>query len=137
MSLFNILNIAGSSMSAQSVRLNLTASNLANADTVGQTEESVYRPMRAVFETVLNRESGQVPTAGVNVSVATETNAEPLKRYQPHHPSSDAEGYVWAPNVQIVEEMADMISASRSYQASVEVANTTKDLALQTLNLGR
>ena len=93
--------------------------------------------MRPVFETVLNQESGAVHTAGVEVSAISETTSEPVKRYQPHHPSADAEGYVWAPNVEVIEEMADMISASRAYQASVEVANTTKDLALQTLNLGR
>ena len=137
MSLFNIFDIAGSAMNAQSVRLNLTASNLANAESVGHSADSVYRPRRPIFATILNEESGNVPTAGVEVSVISDTKAEPLKRYQPHHPSSDAQGYVWAPAVQVVEEMADMISASRSYQANVEMANTTKDLALQTLNLGR
>ena len=137
MSLFNIFDVAGSAMNAQSVRLNLTASNLANAESVGHSADSVYRPRRPVFAAILNDETSNIPTAGVEVSVIQDTKAEPYKRYQPHHPSSDAEGYVWAPAVEVVEEMADMIAASRSYQANIEVANTTKDLALQTLNLGR
>ena len=137
MSLFNIFDVAGSAMNAQSVRLNLTASNLANADTVGHNAETVYRARRPIFSAVLNNEMGDVPTSGVRVEVVTDDTSEPHKRYQPNHPSSDAEGYVWAPNIEVVEEMADMIAASRSYQASVEMANTTKEMAMQTLNLGR
>ena len=137
MSLFNLLNVAGSAMDAQSVRLNLTASNLANADTVGHDANSVYKPKRPVFAEVLEQTSNGVETSSVKVTDVVESDEPARKRYQPHHPSSDAEGYVWAPNIDVVEEMADMISASRSYQANVEVANTTKDLALQTLNLGR
>ena len=83
------------------------------------------------------RTAAQCPTAGVRVDVVTESTAPPVKRYQPHHPAADTEGYVLVPNVEVVEEMADMISASRSYQANVEMAGTVKELALQTLNLGR
>ena len=137
MSLFSVMQSAGSGMSAQSVRLNVTASNLANADTVGNSADTVYRPRRAIFSTVLGNELTNSPAAGVTVAKIVESDAEPFRRYQPSHPASDRDGYVWVPNVEVIEEMADMISASRSYQANVEIANTTKELALQTLQMGR
>lgn len=135
MSSFKIFDIAGSAMSAQSVRLNTVASNLANADAVSGDEKSVYKARMPVFQAAI--EPGQDDAAAVRVLGVVESQATPEKRYEPGHPLADAEGYVYAPNVNVVEEMANMISAARSYQSSVEVMNTAKDLALSTLNLGR
>lgn len=135
MSSFKIFDIAGSSMAAQSVRLNTVASNLANADAVGSDPDSVYKARLPVFKTVT--EASSPDSAGVQVLGVVESNAPAEKRYEPGHPMADAEGYVYAPNVNMVEEMVNMISASRSYQSSVEVMNTAKDLALRTLTLGK
>ncbi|MEQ1439355.1 flagellar basal body rod protein FlgC [Fontimonas sp. SYSU GA230001] len=135
MSSFRIFDIAGSALSAQSVRLNTVASNLANADAVSGDENTVYRARLPVFQAAA--EPGQDDAAGVRVLGVVESQAAPEKRYEPGHPLADAQGYVYAPNVNVVEEMANMISAARSYQSSVDVMNTAKDLALATLNLGR
>ena len=135
MSSFRIFDIAGSAMAAQSARLNTVASNLANADAVSGDEASVYKARLPVFKAVPDAtaaDSAQVQVLGV---VESEAPAE--KRYEPGHPLADAQGYVYAPNVNVVEEMVNMISASRSYQSSVEVMNTAKDLALSTLTVGR
>lgn len=134
MSDFKIFDIAGSALSAQSARLNTVASNLANADAVASDPDSVYKARLPVFRTLV--EPGQ-PAAGVQVSGIVESTAEAQKRYEPGHPLADAQGYVYAPNVNVVEEMVNMISASRSYQSSVDVMNTAKDLALRTLTLGK
>lgn len=132
MSLFNVFNIAGSGMSAQTVRLNLTASNLANAESVAGRPEEAYKARHPVFQTVLEDASGaSVRTAGV-----VESNAETEARYEPGHPMADGEGYVYASNVNSMEEMANMISASRSFQQNVEVMNTSKELLMRTLRLG-
>ena len=135
MSSFRIFDIAGSAMSAQSVRLNTVASNLANADAVSGDENAVYKARLPVFQAAV--EPGRDDSAGVRVMGVVESQAAPEKRYEPGHPLADAEGYVYAPNVNVVEEMANMISAARSSQSSVDVMNTAKDLALSTLNLGR
>ena len=135
MSSFKIFDIAGSALSAQSVRLNTVASNLANADAVSGDPESVYKARLPVFEAAV--QAGAPDAAGVRVLGVVESEAAAEKRYEPGHPLADAEGYVYAPNVNVVEEMVNMISASRSYQSSVEVMNTAKDLALRTLTLGK
>lgn len=135
MSSFKIFDIAGSALSAQSVRLNTVASNLANADAVSGDPESVYKARLPVFEAAAH--AGSPDAAGVRVLGVVESEAAAEKRYEPGHPLADAEGYVYAPNVNVVEEMVNMISASRSYQSSVEVMNTAKDLALRTLTLGK
>lgn len=135
MSSFKIFDIAGSALSAQSVRLNTVASNLANADAVSGDPESVYKARLPVFEAAT--QAGSPDAAGVRVLGVVESEAAAEKRYEPGHPLADAEGYVYAPNVNVVEEMVNMISASRSYQSSVEVMNTAKDLALRTLTLGK
>lgn len=135
MSSFRIFDIAGSAMSAQSVRLNTVASNLANADAVSGSADSVYKARLPVFK--VNPDAGSRDAAGVQVLGVVESNTPAAKRYEPGHPMADAEGYVYAPNVNVVEEMVNMISASRSYQSSVDVMNTAKDLALKTLSLGR
>lgn len=132
MSSFRIFDIAGSAMSAQSVRLNTVASNLANADAVSGSPESVYKARMPVFKA-----GGTADGGGVQVLGVVENQSPGEKRYQPGHPLADAEGYVYAPNVNVVEEMVNMISASRAYQGNVEVMNTAKELALRTLTLGK
>ncbi len=138
MSSFKIFDIAGSGMSAQSVRLNTVASNLANADSVSGDPNTVYRAKKPVFQAVLEQGMSQnaQSTASVNVTGITQSQAAPEMRYDPGNPLANADGNVWAPNVNIVEEMADMISASRSYQNNVEVLNTSRDMLLNTLKLG-
>ena len=132
---FRIFDIAGSAMAAQSARLNTVASNLANADSVSGDPKSVYRARMPMFQAQLD--AADPESAGVRVLGVVESQAEAQKRYEPGHPQADADGYVYAPNVNVVEEMVNMISASRSYQSSVEVMNTAKELALRTLTLGK
>ncbi len=136
MSLLGTFDIAGSAMSAQSLRLNVTASNLANAGTVSGDEASAYRARHPVFETLRSLAFG-AGTAGVGVLGITRSNAPVETRFQPDHPLADESGQVYLSNVNPIEELANMISASRSYQTNVEVINTAKDLALRTLSLGR
>lgn len=141
MSLFNVFDVAGSALTAQSIRLNVVASNLANADSVASDPGSAYRARAPVFQSMLQEsEAGSVedPAAvGVRVLGVWQSPADPVKRHQPGHPLADADGYVWASNVSAVEEMANMISASRSFQTNVEVLNTSRDLLLKTLSMGR
>jgi flagellar basal-body rod protein FlgC len=136
MSSFRIFDIAGSAMSAQSVRLNTVASNLANAESVSGTAAGTYRAKHPVFKAEAAADPHEL---GASVSVAgiVESTATPDKRYDPGNPLADTEGYVYAPNVNTVEEMVDMISASRSYQNNVEVLNTARTLMLATLKLGQ
>ena len=134
MSMFSIFNVSGSAVSAQSQRLNVVASNLANADAVAGPDGQAYKSRQVVFETV---RLGSDASSGVKVSAIKESN-EPFKRmHNPTHPSADAEGYVNQSNVNQVEEMVNMISASRSYQNNVEVMNTAKTLLLKTLQMGQ
>jgi flagellar basal-body rod protein FlgC len=142
MSSFKAFEIAGSGMAAQSVRLNTTASNLANADSVSGDPASVYKARHPIFEAVkasLASQGGSGTQAGAAVKVTGiyESTAPASARYEPGNPLSDAKGYVYAPAVNVVEEMVNMISASRSYQNNVEVMNTSKDLLLATLRLGQ
>jgi len=143
MSSFKAFDIAGSGMSAQSVRLNTTASNLANAESVSGDAASVYKPRHPIFEAVRAQLAAGVPgtEAGANAAVRVtgiyESQAPATARYEPGNPLANAEGYVYAPAVNVVEEMVNMISASRSYQNNVEVMNTSKDLLLATLRLGQ
>ena len=134
MSMFSIFNVSGSAISAQSQRLNVVASNLANADAVAGPDGQGYKSRQVVFQTV---PLGSEASSGVKVSSIQESQ-EPLKRVlNPSHPSADADGYVTESNVNPVEEMVNMISASRSYQNNVEVMNTAKTLLLKTLQLGQ
>ena len=137
MSSFKIFDIAGSGMSAQSVRLNTTASNLANAESVSGDPNAVYKAKHPLFEAIRNGLGKDASTTGVAVKGIFENQAPPTARYEPGNPLADANGYVYAPNVNSVEEMVDMISASRSYQNNVEVMNTAKDMMLATLRLGQ
>jgi flagellar basal-body rod protein FlgC len=134
MSMFNIFNVAGSAVSAQAQRLNVVASNLANADTVAGPDGQAYKARQVVFQTQL---MGEVGAAGVTVSTVQEDNTPGRKVHDPKHPAADAEGYVTYSNVNAVEEMVNMISASRSYQNNVEVMNTAKSLLMKTLQLGQ
>jgi flagellar basal-body rod protein FlgC len=140
MSLFNALEVAGTALTAQSKRLNVVASNMANADSVTGPNGTPYRAKQVVFATAAPAaaaQGDQVYATGVNVSGVVESDA-PLRRvHQPDNPLADADGYVTLPNVDVVEEMVNMISASRSYQANVEVANTTKAMAMKALSLGQ
>ncbi len=140
MSLYNVFNIAGSSMSAQSVRLNTVASNLANADVVNTNEKNVYRSRQPVFSAVMNQLNGSTndnASVSVRVSAIVESKAPARKEFQPDHPMANKEGYIFKSNVNSIEEMANMMAASRSYQNNVEVFNTSKQLLLKTLNMGR
>ena len=133
MSLFNIFNVAGSAMSAQAQRLNTVASNLANADSVTSASGEAYRAKQVVFEAVPTESGG----TGVRVAQVVE-DASPLKQvYDPKHPMADDKGYVAMPNVNVVDEMVNMLSASRSYQTNVETMNAAKSLLLKTLTLGQ
>jgi len=123
-------------MSAQTIRLNTTASNIANADSVASSNGEVYKARHPVFTTVMNQ-LGEQQHGGVRVAGIVESKAEAVARYQPENPMADEEGYVYAPNISLVEEMANMISASRSYQSNVQVANMTKSLLTKTLSLGQ
>ena len=122
-------------MRAQSLRLNVTSSNLANADNVATEAKDAYRARHPVFSSYML--DGAAESTGVRVLGIVESAIEPTQRYQPDHPLADAEGYVYATNVNPIEEMVNMLSASRSFQSNVEVLNTTKDLLLGTLRLGQ
>ena len=137
MSLFKIFDISGSGMHAQNLRLNLTASNMANADSVASKPEDAYKSRQAVFSAMLQNSFDQNSAgAGVQALGVVESKAEHAMRYEPDHPLANDEGYIFESNVDSIEEMANMISASRSYQTNVEVLNTSKKLLLQTLKLG-
>ena len=133
MSLFKVMDVAGSALTAQSKRMNVVASNLANAESVTGPNGTPYRAKQVVFSPA--QESDDYAT-GVSVDRVVEDTVTPMKRmHQPGNPLADADGYVTMPNV--VDEMVNMISASRSYQANVEVANTTKTMASKALTLGQ
>jgi flagellar basal-body rod protein FlgC len=145
MSLLNILALAGSAVSAQSQRLNTVASNLANADTVAGPDGTPYKARQVIFQATASADGrmGQAHagstagTAGVRVANVIEDQTPGKKNFDPKHPSADAEGYVTHSNVNVVEEMVNMISASRSYQNNVEIMNTAQQLAMKTLQLGQ
>jgi flagellar basal-body rod protein FlgC len=136
MSLSNVFNIAGSAMTAQSQRLNAVASNLANADSATSSTGQPYRAKQVVFSSVPLGGSGS-GSAGVKVAGVIE-DPSPMKRvYDPKHPLADAQGFVSMPNVNVVEEMVNMISASRSYQNNADMMNTAKSLLMRTLTLAQ
>ncbi len=146
MSLTNIFNIAGSGMHAQSARLNTTASNIANAETSSSSAGETYRGRHAVFAAVHRDAMGNSSSfpsasnqggASVRVAGVVESDAPLQRRYEPNHPQADEEGYVFYPNVNVVEEMTNMISASRSFQINVEVMNSAKQMMQRVLTLGQ
>jgi flagellar basal-body rod protein FlgC len=134
MSMFSVFNIAGSALTAQSVRLNAVASNLANADSVAGADGKPYRAKQVVFEaTPMGAAGGQ----GVRIRQVVDDAAPPRMVYDPRNPAANEQGYVAMSNVNAVEEMVNMISASRSYQTNADVMNTAKTLLLRTLQLGQ
>ncbi|WP_086480851.1 flagellar basal body rod protein FlgC [Oceanospirillum sanctuarii] len=150
MSLGKVFNIAGSGMSAQTLRLNTTASNMANAQSVSSSVDETYRARKAVFAPMLeNYKQGEIGNPvtsfdprdsageGVLVRGIVESDAPLQRRFEPDHPMANEEGYVFYPNVNVVEEMADMLSASRSFQTNVEVMNTAKQMMQRVLTLGQ
>src|SRR5690554_1710686 len=152
MALGNIFDIAGSGMNAQSLRLNTTASNLANAQSASSSSDQVYRNRQPVFAAIAqgamaNRSgdnsfnfafnNANDAGAGVQVLGIVESDAPLQRRYEPTHPQADEEGYVFYPNVNPVEEMTNMISASRSFQMNVEVMNSAKQMVQRVLTLGQ
>jgi flagellar basal-body rod protein FlgC len=134
MSLFNIFNVAGSAMNAQSQRLNVVASNLANADSAVSANGEPYKAKQVVFAATPMGEGG---ATGVNVAAVIEDQSPMKMMYDPKNPLADEKGYVTMPNVNVVEEMVNMISASRSYQSNADMLSTTKSLLLKTLNIGQ
>lgn len=135
MSNLPIFDIAGSALQAQSVRMSTLASNLSNADTIAGSADAVYKPLEPIFQSVTSRTDPNITT--VQVKEISQSNAAPIKRYEPGHPLADGDGYVYAPDIDPVAQMVDLISASRSYQANVEVFNTAKELAMATLGMGK
>ena len=134
----NIFDIAGSGMNAQSLRLNLVASNISNANSISSSIDEVYKSRQPVFQAELKSVMDKHDASSkVNVIGVVESQAPPVMEYAPHHPMADEAGYIFKPNVNTVEEMANMMSASRTYQNNVEVLNTAKDLMLQTLRMGQ
>jgi flagellar basal-body rod protein FlgC len=137
MSLFNVFNVAGSALNAQTVRLNVTASNLANANTASSTPEGTYHARHPVFSTLVNDSLDGREATGVRVVDILESKAAPIEQYQPDNPLANDKGYVYFPKVNGIEELANMISASRTYQSNVEVMNTSKQMLLRTINIGQ
>ena len=136
MSLFNVFQVSSSAMTAQAMRLNTTASNLANADSVISSDGKPYRSKQVVFEATPMGGLGDV-SKGVRVRQVVEDASPPRMVYDPKNPAADEKGYVAFSNVNVVEEMTNMISASRSYQTNVEVMNTAKTMMLRTLQIGQ
>ncbi|WP_010482856.1 flagellar basal body rod protein FlgC [Pseudomonas sp. S9] len=147
MSLASVFNIAGTGMSAQSTRLNTISSNIANAESVSSNIDQTYRARHPVFATMFNQAQGsdggslfaEQDAAGSRVHVLgiVEGQSSLMPRYEPTHPAADENGYVYYPNVNVVEEMADMISASRAFQTNVEMMNTAKQMLQKVLTLGQ
>lgn len=139
MSLYNIFDISAAGMKAQSVRLTTTASNMSNANVVSGSEAATYKPRYPIFAVAdnnLNRGVFSTET-GVEIEGVIESNKPAIKRYEPSHPLANEEGYVFMPNVNMVEEMTNMMSASKAYRMNVEILSTTKELMAQTLQIGK
>ncbi|HIF9253650.1 TPA: flagellar basal body rod protein FlgC [Photobacterium damselae] len=139
MSLFNIFNVTGSAMSAESVRLNTTASNLSNANTVSSSAGETYRARQPIFAAALDSASYNNTQESVPVRLEgiVESQKPLIAEYNPEHPKANTQGYIYKPNVNVMEEMANMISASRSYQNNVQVADTSKQMLMSTLQMGK
>jgi len=138
MGLFNIMNISGTGMAAETVRLNTTASNIANANSVSSSYEDTYKARHPVFAAALDQASqDQTKGVGVNVLGVVESQKPLQVEYAPGNPMADENGYIYKPNVNIVEEMADMMSASKAYETNVQVADTTKRIFRRVLQLGQ
>ncbi len=137
MATFGILDVVGSGMNAQNLRLNTIASNMANAESVSSSIDQTYRARHPVFAPLLDGMRAERGQVGVQVQGIVESDAPLRMEYAPNHPMANDEGYIFKPNVNIIEEMANMMSASRSYQMNVEMANTAKQMMTRTLTLGQ
>lgn len=138
MSLFDAMDIAGSSLSAQTVRLNSIASNMANANTVASSPDETYRARTPLFKAVLEAQlSSDRAQMGVQIDRIEEVGGEPRAEFNPGHPLADENGYIYRPNIDVATEMVNMMQASRSFQNSIEAINTAKQLAMRTLTLGK
>ncbi len=139
MSLFNAIDVAATSLGAQSIRMNTISSNLANANAVSSSEAGTYRAQYPVFETIYNEATAAMNgnAAGVRVSEIISSNLPPRREYAPTHPMANEDGLIFRPSVNSVEEVANMMEASRSYQDNIEAMNTVKQMILRTLTLGR
>lgn len=137
MSLFSIFDVAGSALNAQTIRLNTTSSNMANANSVSSSTNNLYRARHPVFAPLVKAFADNPAAEGVQVKGIVESQAPARKEYSPDNPMANAQGYVFMPNVNVIDEMADMISASRSYQANVEIMNSAKQMMMRTLALGQ
>jgi flagellar basal-body rod protein FlgC len=140
MSLFSVFNVSGSALNAETIRLNTTASNLANAESTNGDATKVYRARHPVFQAMMNTEASfddnEEASSGVRILGVVESTAPPLKSYQPAHPLADKDGYVYTSNVNSIEEMTNMISANRSFATNVEAINTARDLLLKVIAMG-
>jgi flagellar basal-body rod protein FlgC len=139
MSLFDVFSVSGSAMNAETIRLNTTTSNLANAETVNGDATKVYRARHPVFQAMMDSEGDldeQGASSGVRILGVVESNTPPLRTYQPDNPLADKDGYVFTSNVNTIEEMANMISANRSFATNVEAVNTARDLLLKVISMG-
>ncbi len=137
MSVFKVFDIAGSGMSAQMLRLNTIASNLANADTISTNENDVYQARHPVFESVMQDMGNTDDVATVRVRGIMQEQTAAIPQYRPNHPLANDDGFVFSPAIDSIAEMADMISASRSYQNNIEVLSTVKEMTLRTLQMGQ
>ena len=140
MSLFNVFDISGSALNAQTIRLNTTASNLANAESVDGDPTKVYRARHPVFQTLLDTSNTDADAdgaiAGVRVLGVVESTTPAPKRYEPNNPLANKDGYVYMSNVNSIEEMTNMISANRSFTTNIDAINTARDLLLKTISMG-
>ena len=141
MSLFNVFNVSGSALNAETIRLNTTASNLANAESVNGDATKIYRARHPVFQSMMDTSNpfadGEGASSGVRVLGVVESKAPPLMRYAPDNPLANKDGYVFTSNVNSIEEMTNMISANRSFATNIEAINTARDLLLKTISMGR
>jgi flagellar basal-body rod protein FlgC len=141
MSLFNVFNVSGSALNAETIRLNTTASNLANAESVNGDATKIYRARHPVFQSMLDTSNpfadSEGASSGVRVLGVVESKAPPLTRYAPDNPLANKDGYVFTSNVNSIEEMTNMISANRSFATNIEAINTARDLLLKTISMGR
>jgi flagellar basal-body rod protein FlgC len=140
MSLFNVFNVAGSALNAETVRLNTTASNMANAESVNGDPSKVYRARQPVFQTMMDESSpdsdGEDSSAGVRVLGVVESTTPPIERYEPNNPQANKDGYIYMSNVNSIEEMTNMISANRAFATNIDAINTARDLLLKTISMG-
>lgn len=137
MSLYRVFDIAGSGLTAQALRLNTTASNIANANSVSSSIDQTYRGRHPVFAAEMDKALDDRRGAGVKVLGIVESDAPLNTEYNPSHPLADEKGFIYKPNVNVMEEMANMISASRSYDANVQIADAAKQMLSRTLTLGQ